>query len=333
MNIEFHYYLTKYLALEAGFDNNEAEIIAYSSQYVDDNSTQYKIELPDNSTYENYITQTKNITRPRKQLMRIYLLFHFMPGNPTSPRTRRKDGKMHLLNTTSSSTHAQEIFYDATKSENLYSLGIASHMLADTISHQNFIGNFDEMNAMKGVWETLSPNIGHADAGYKPDIPNLVWHDPRLIEENATIDNTERILLASNKLYKNFLMFTASPTNWTEVKANITNILKNKIDERHLSLYKNQLKERIGKYQELISNHDANAEYDPYSWFSDAVTEDINFLDDKKVKFDPIKDKLSFGEKYKQTNWYRFQEAAKNYQKRAADRMEPIFSQIEIKEW
>ena len=91
MNIEFHYYLTKYLALEAGFDNNEAEIIAYSSQYVDDNSTQYKIKFPDGSAYENYMTQTKSITRPRKQLMRIYLLFHFMPGNPTSPKTRRKD--------------------------------------------------------------------------------------------------------------------------------------------------------------------------------------------------------------------------------------------------
>ncbi len=333
MNIEFHYHLTKYLALEAGFDNNEAEVIAYSSQYVDNNTVQYKIKQPDGSEYENYMTQTKNITRPRKQLMRIYLLFHFLPGNPTSPRTMRKDGKMHLLNTTSSSTHAQEIFYDATKSENLYSLGIASHMLSDTISHQNFIGNFDEMNAMKGVWETLIPNIGHADAGYKPDIPNLIWHDPRLIDENATIDNSERVLLAANKLYKNFLMFTASPTNWTEVKANILEILKHKIDERQLSSYKKQMKTRIEKYKKLISNHGADADYDPYSWFKEAITEKINFLDDKKVKFDPIKDTLTFKENYKQTNWYRFQEAAKNYQKRAAEKMKPIFAQIEIKEW
>ena len=333
MNIEFHYYLTKYLALEAGFDSDEAEVIAYSSQYIDDNSIQYKIHLPDKSIYENYITQTKNITRPRKQLMRIHLLFHYMPGNPTSPKTRRKDGKMHLLNTTSSSTHAQEIFYDATKSENLYSLGIASHMLADTISHQNFIGNLDEMNAMKGVWETLTPTIGHADAGFKPDIPNLVWHDPRLIEENATIDNTERILLAANKLYKNFLMFTASPTNWTVVKANISEILHDKIDERQIPAYKKQMQDRIKKYQKLISEHGTKAEYDQYSWLSDSVTEEVNFLDDKNVKLDSVKDKLSFKENYKKTNWYKFQEAAKSYQKRATDKMEPIFSQIEIKEW
>jgi len=333
MNIEFHYYIVKYLALEAGFDNSEAEVIAYSSQFVDDNSVQYKIKTDDEMIYENYITQTKNITRPKKQLMRIYLLFHFMPGNPTSPKTRRKDGKMHILNTTSSSTHAQEIFYDATKSENLYSLGIASHMLADTISHQNFIGNFDEMNAMKGVWETLTPNIGHADAGYKPDIPNLIWHDPRLVEENATIDNSERVLLAANKLYKNFLMFTASPTNWTNVKAKLNEILEDKIDERQLSSYKRQKKQRIEKYKVLISEHGADADYNPVAWFKEAINNDIKFLDDTKVKFDPIKDKLTFRDDYKHSHWYRFQEAARNYQKRAANKMEPILSQIEIKEW
>ena len=93
------------------------------------------------------------------------------------------------------------------------------------------------------------------------------------------------------------------------------------------------MKVRIRKYQELISNHNTNAEYDPYSWFNEAISEDIKFLDDKKVKFDPIKDILTFNEKYKQSNWYRFQEAAKSFQKRAADKMAPIFSQIEIKEW
>ena len=49
MNVEFHYYLTKYIALEAGFDSDEAEIIAYSSQFVDDNKTRFKIEISDDS--------------------------------------------------------------------------------------------------------------------------------------------------------------------------------------------------------------------------------------------------------------------------------------------
>ena len=128
-------------------------------------------------------------------------------------------------------------------------------------------------------------------------------------------------------------MFTASPTNWTNVKANINEILKDKIDERDLSSYKKQMKVRVEKYKALILKHDATADYNPDMWFEESVNEKIKFLDDKKVKFDPIKDKLSFKDDYKKTNWYRFQEAAKSYQKRAADKMEPIFSQIEIKEW
>ena len=333
MNIEFHYYITKYLAIEAGFDRDEAEIIAYSSQFVDDNSIQYKIETPNGSIYENYISQTINITKPVKKLMRIYLLFHFLPGDPTSSKVRRRDGKMHILITTSASNHAQEIFFETTKYENLYTLGIASHMLADTIAHQNFVGTFDEINAMKGVWETLSPNIGHADAGYKPDIPNLIWRDPRLIEENATINNPERVIQAARIIYSNYLMITSNPTNWPEVKENISDIIKLTIDETHLSSYKTQRKQRIKKYNELLLNTSSDDVYDPSSWFKKAVKEDIKFLDDKKFKFDPIKDKLTFKKDYQKTDWFQFQEAVKTYQRTATSKLEPILTQLEIKEW
>ncbi|MCK4956284.1 MAG: hypothetical protein KAS49_01520, partial [Candidatus Cloacimonetes bacterium] len=206
MNIEFHYYITKYLALEAGFDGEEAEIIAYSSQYVDDNSHCFEIDTPAGEKYHNFISQTKNILKPKRELMRIYLLFHFLPGTPTGYKTKRRDGKMHMLMTTPISTHANEIFYESTRSADLHILGIATHMLADTISHQNFVGTFDEINSFNGVWETLTPNIGHADAGLKPDIPNLIWHDPRLIEDNATINNTERVLSAAKIIYNNFII-------------------------------------------------------------------------------------------------------------------------------
>ncbi len=47
MNIEFHYYITKYLALSAGFEEDEAEIIAYSSQFVDDNYLRLTLQTED----------------------------------------------------------------------------------------------------------------------------------------------------------------------------------------------------------------------------------------------------------------------------------------------
>ncbi len=332
MNIEFHYYLTKYLALKAGFTPDEAEIVAYSSQYVDDNSLIYDIQAEDEN-YQNYISQTMNIFKPKKKLMRIYILFHFLPGEPTAASSSRKDGKMHVLNTTQASTHATEIFYDTTRSDNLYSLGIASHMLSDTYSHQNFIGTFDEMNAMKGLWQKLSPNIGHADAGYKPDIPNLIWEDPRIVREYSMIDNKKRVLQAAHKLYRNYLLITAEPNNWTKLKDEIDKIIGESIEEKDLKKYPKQKENRIKKLKSLLSNYDDDNDYDEFKWFKDTVQEDVKFLKDKKFPFDPVKDKFTFKENYKKSHWFKFQEAVKDYQRIASNMLRPILDQMEIKEW
>ncbi|MCD4819230.1 MAG: hypothetical protein K8S23_11120 [Candidatus Cloacimonetes bacterium] len=333
MNIEFHYYITKYLALNAGFEDDEAEIIAYSSQFVDDNFTRFKIETPDDDFYENYITQTMNISKPKKKLLRVYLLYHFMPGDPTTPKVRRRDGKMHILMTTPGNTIAQDIFYSANKDDNLYSLGISSHMLADTFSHQNFVGTFDEINALCGVWETLIPNIGHADARFKPDIPNLMWHDPRLINNNVEVNNVERLLLAAQKLYSNYIFITSMPNQWNKVKKNLEAIFNNTIDETQLSEYPLQKEFRISQYKTLLEDMESDGDYDPNKWFNQSINQDVNFLNDRKFKFDPIKDKFSFKDSYERSHWYRFQESVKEYQKIATKKLEPLLTQLEIKEW
>ncbi|MDO9578413.1 MAG: hypothetical protein Q7J16_11055 [Candidatus Cloacimonadales bacterium] len=333
MNIEFHYYITKYLALMSGFESDEANIIAYASQYVDDNSTRYSIEKPDGTIYENYISQTYDITKPVAKLMRIYLLFHFLPGDPTSYKARRRDGKMHVLMTTPASHHAQGIFFEATKSENLYLLGIASHMLSDSVSHQNFVGTFDEVNAIKGLWQKLTPNIGHADAGYKPDIPNLLWEDPRLISEFAHIDNRERVILAAQKLYSDYVMITSNPNKWSAVKETVIDIIGDPLEEKDISRYKDQKEARIGKIRGILKEFDADEEYDPHSWFHQAVDVDVKLFNDEKFKYDPIKDKMKFKEKYEFSDWFRFQQAVRDYQRTASLKLEPILTQLEIKEW
>ncbi len=333
MNIEFHYYLTKLLALEAGFDRSESEIIAYSSQFVDDNKQQFQIETPEGEIYENYISQTYDITKPEKKLMRIYLLFHFMPGDVTSSRLHRRDGKMHVLMTSPANSHAQEIFFEMTKKDNPYALGIAAHMYSDTVSHQNFVGTFDEINALKGLWERLTPNIGHADAGYKPDIPNLIWEDPRLVPKNSLINNAERVSYAANKLYTNFLDLTMAENNWGEVKQKVSALFKKSITEKQIRQYPGQKEKRILLIRELLAEHNADSEYDQYKWFRDAIDQDVKFLDDRKIKFDPIKDKFTFKKNFMNSNWYKFQEAIKDYQKISTFKLRPILEQLEIREW
>lgn len=334
MNIEFHYYITKYLAVNAGFSPDEAEIIAHSSQFVDDNIKQFFITMPDNkSEYHNYISQTKDITKPKKELLRIYVLFHFFPGDPSYYKATRRDGKMHLMLTTPGSTHAVEVFLSLADVTNLYLIGIASHMLADTYSHQNFTGTFDEINAMKGVWEELIPNIGHADALYKPDIPNLNWTDPRLIDENMHIENKTRVLHAAKLLYNNFLFLTSGTNNWNKVKKNLNKILSDEIDETELHKVHNQVKERIEKYKVLLEEEDAPSDYDASQWLNSAVDRDIKFLDDRTFSLDPIKDKLTFKEDYQDSHWFKFQESVKKYQKMAFKKYEALFVQLELRNW
>jgi hypothetical protein len=103
MDIEFHYYITYVIALRAGFNAEDSYVLAYSSQYTDDNTTIFKISQgTGDEYYSNYISQTSDITKPKNELMRIYPIFHFMPGPKEeieSNTALRRDGKFHILNT------------------------------------------------------------------------------------------------------------------------------------------------------------------------------------------------------------------------------------------
>ncbi len=84
-----------------GFSKDEAKTIATAAEYTDENDEILKVKDRRNGkVYENYISQTMNILKPKHRLMRIYPIFHFIPGEPDADTARRRDGKMHLLNTT-----------------------------------------------------------------------------------------------------------------------------------------------------------------------------------------------------------------------------------------
>ncbi len=319
MNIEFHYYITKLVAVEAGLMPDEAEIVAYASQFVDDNNQVYTVEQPDGDTYTNLTTQYKDITAPPAEKLRINLLHHYLPGNPTNSKVRRDDGKMHSLMTTPVSQHAQEIFFDTTKGENLYKLGIAAHMLADSVSHQNFIGIRDEMNNIQPAGTPLKPFIGHEDAGYKPDIPVLMWYDPRLPAKNAQINNIERTLMAAQKLYTNFLMLTAEQSSWGKLKQKLLTVLSEPITEDALQLAVDNTEKRILSYRALLAEVDADSVYEKDKWTNDCILTDG--------------ETYHFADNYTQKAWYRFQESVKQYQAIAANKLGSILQQVNIQGW
>lgn len=325
MDIEFHYYMTYLTATRAGFAPSQAETIAYSSQYVDENSQVLHIDRGKATAYHNYITQTLNILKPRHELMRIYPIFHFIPGDPLAPTAQRKDGRQHPLNTTPNSENANLIFDDALRSRNLYRIGIAAHSYVDTWAHQNFVGYYDSFNAMNGLLNKALPNIGHADAKHNPDWPALVWLDERLIEAYEVVNNSRRFMEATRHLFyklRRYITPTCSEATIGEEFQTLHRDLLTAIGQSDGSnLYRS---ERIQRYCDL-SHHDAYGgtplpRFDERRWFDQAIHHTVRGVSDEKAilaKLDPLRDEYSWKGNYQQSHWYQFQQAAKEQQTKA----------------
>lgn len=326
MDIEFHYYMTYLIAARAGFPAEEAITIAHSSQYVDDNNVTYRINKDTAEDYENYISQTMNILKPKLKLLRIYPLFHFIPGEPNSETAQRKDGKQHLLNTTPNSKNANVIMDQAISTGDLYHIGIAAHAYVDTWAHQNFIGYYDDFNGMKGPLNAMKPNIGHADAEHNPDWPALAWKDPRLLTKHQRIDNKVRFIEAAENLFHKLVAFKGviSEADIPAICKGLCDDLREDIGDRDQS---NKFKEsRIARYKkraELVEYGDARLlDFDDDEWFDDVINENVRGLKDRNMKtnaflrLDPFRDEYTWKDTntYRDTHWYKFQQAVKKHQ-------------------
>ncbi len=330
MNIEFHYYINKIIALEAGFDEDDAETIAYSSQFVDDNVFPFLVRYDDDDEqFENLVTQTLDINNPDKKIIKRNLFFHYVPGDPSAYRAKRRDGKMHLLMTTPGSNNSLLLLDEALNRENLFTIGLASHAFIDTFSHQNFVAIFDEVNSHEGLFVGLKPAIGHSTVGNKPDIPNLIWDDIRMIGDLQEVNNVDRLLLAGQKLYRNYLNLTIAPNKWIKVRDKLKKIIGK--GQRNIS--ENEMVEqrelRIEKYIAWLSDFEADSVYDKDKWlkaatnFDSAKLLEVDANNEKKIELTGIED-------FEDTDWYHFQSSVKRYIKKSSKLLNPILEQVEI---
>ena len=327
MDIEYHYYMTFIIALRVGFGKEQAYKIAYSSQYTDDNDTSYKIDDGREDEYNNYISQTMDITKPQEERLRIYPIFHFMPGTSkeiwqSSPD--RKDGKFHLLNTVSNNQNAAALLNDALLSENSFRIGIATHMFADTFAHQNYVGFKDEFNAMKGFLQGLLPNIGHADAKHNPDIPNLIWKDTRLTSKYHLRKNKEIFLTATGCIFDQYcsvLKPAGADATKASLLADIGTAIGNEV-ENDMNKLRSQ---RHGRYKELLK--DSFIEYNEDDWFDEAVRYERDPL---TIGTSNIKTLYFWKAGYRESDWYFFQEALKEHQKKALAVLASTFDRMEV---
>ena len=236
MQKDFHYGVIKILALSSGFNENESEIIAYSSQYVDDavmhrpflinGNLPFAHPRHDGKYFDPVCTAHRGIQLiedfKRSVQNKIYLSFHFLPSTPYKGKKRYD----YLVRP--NSEMAQVLIYWAISKlktnynlENLIRLGVALHTFADAWAHQGFTGTHDHLyNDIKHIeiwnghhWEAIKPykqflynflpDIGHAEAYDFPDLPHLKWRYTRAKTNELILrDNTSIFLEAAEEIFK-----------------------------------------------------------------------------------------------------------------------------------
>jgi len=316
MDIEFHYYITYLIAARAGFSPEDALTLAHASQYVDDNNAPYTIDKRQKSEFTNSISQTLNITKPQKERLEIYPVFHFIPGNRFADTAKRKDGSTHPLNTTPNSDHANAILDLALESRDFLLIGIACHDYVDTWAHQNFVGCDDDFNSIKGFPETIIPNIGHADAFHNPDNPGLIWTNPRLAQDK--INNKKRYLEAAQCLLQKLAFY-----NGKNVLEETLVELRNDINQaigRNGEHGGDSKKSRIKRYLRLAKQSEYGStplpKYRENKWFGEAVKRKIR--GEERTAGRGVSGDYNYfwrdRESHKNTSWYKFQKAVTQHQ-------------------
>jgi hypothetical protein len=323
MKIDFHFYLVYALAERAGFNRplalgeTEADIVAYASQYVDDNNENrdigaeeggppqefetlmsdetigteiqyyqrfpWSVRLPDSRNYFRPImTQTISLKSFISMFQNnLFVPFHFLPGNPEDIPVIR--GRTNPYSTTADSRNARVLLTEALDSNNLYRIGVALHTYVDTWSHQNFSGHRDEWNAVRG---NLIPDIGHAEMLTKPDTISATWVDSRLPEGQRRINNRVRTRDALKTIFPWLARYRTPGRDWDDVA-----------DEFEALIQAPDSDTRIAMVKAMYPTVDL--EYDEEAWIDSALT------------YDPETREVVARDGFLQSHWYRFQLAAK----------------------
>ncbi|MBU0764371.1 MAG: hypothetical protein KJ607_06015 [Bacteroidetes bacterium] len=204
MQKDFHYYVVKLLAIKAGIAEEEAQIIAYSSQYVDDAvehkpirlSHQLPAEITDSFTpgFDRYKDDrfdpvctahrgTQHIGEISRNVQRlIYMPFHFLPPGPVCKQKRSasyitRAGSPFALELVEAALETLEQNSGSGRVHSLIKLGIALHTYSDTWSHNGFSGrhspaenDISELSVFEnGRWKML-PAAKRALLNFSPDI-------------------------------------------------------------------------------------------------------------------------------------------------------------------
>ncbi len=245
MQLDMHYYGTYVLAKLAGLKDEICEIIATSSQLVDDNVADQDLEFLEGSfiraqASSHHVGSLANLNDSDQR--RVWVPFHFLPGNKGNTYEEK-------LVCQKNSEIAQELVQRHLKYENTkllaYLVGITAHVYADTFAHYGFSGvssteNTADTSSLEYVnlepdilkyvsdktekfyekennglimerlqsyfAQNISSSLGHGGVATNPDRPYLQWkYKYSKNEQQVSRDNLGDYLEACEYIYNMFV--------------------------------------------------------------------------------------------------------------------------------
>jgi hypothetical protein len=226
MQIDFHHGVTYVLSRIAGFGHDEASIIAYAAQYVDDATNSGVIHFSNGWSFNRISSAHKMLDYRNFQELanhHVWIPFHFLPGNGGLTAIENPAGELdRKLICTPNSYVAQDLVRECIEQRHqlyaLHRLGITMHVYADTWAHQGFMGinhkwndaielldrNGDRddnlMNRLKSFFVGEALPLGHGTVLSNPDKPFLKWGYVNCQGDRIMRDNPKDFLTAAEHL-------------------------------------------------------------------------------------------------------------------------------------
>lgn len=314
MEKDFHYCMIRVLAEKAGFSKEDAQVIAYASQYVDDAVEHIAIKIqnvpqlnysrlqPDGyfdpiCTAHQGIQYIAGITRDAQR--KVYISFHFIPsieyiGSGEYDYRTMPNGKIANDIVTTAITELRKASDDNERVQKLIRLGIALHSFADTWSHQRFSGRLSSVdNDVERIklyngetWESLSyldqfkanlfPEVGHIEAMNYPDFSYQRWkYEHDYSGIEYERDNTTIFLEAANVIFEILCSAAERTGNW---KAYVDRI------KGCLSLNTDSIKRKFENYRRLFPEIEFN--YHEKDWRNQALAgNSLNWIDFQETDY------------------------------------------------
>lgn len=216
MNLDFHYYGTYLAAKIAGYNDLDANTIAYAAQYVDESTKSMILDdvnftLPTVQTNSELIEYYEDFTSwgykwnldNLNEIKKVWIPFHFLPGNLNNQfeykgvkeskgltiNWKFKDGdnqKFRLMCLPNSETVSaiinDLIYFHNTEEYKLQFIGMRMHVLADTWAHMYFIGKPEwYINDVKEFIAEESKYIEETKWTKAEEYRNKSWHSINFI--------------------------------------------------------------------------------------------------------------------------------------------------------